>query len=289
MRPRSGPTVEHRVLATRLRMLRERAGVSLQAAAVALGAHPATVRRIERAETGLDAQQVSVLLECYAVPGTEAEPIMAGLAAANLPGWWHRWRDAMEPWQQEVIGIESSAALVRTWHPALVPELLRTPAYEAALCRTLTAGPASRLDGRLELLAERQRRLRERGAALWALLPAAALHTRVGGTAVMAGQRAALEEAAHQRHLTVQITPLDFPPHPMTGVPPLHLLRVAAPEIGDRAVLEIPGARVDIIGDPAAVLDYRIRMDGACAAAPHPASPLPEGTGAPEPLEGGAR
>ncbi|MFD6280723.1 helix-turn-helix domain-containing protein [Streptomyces sp. NPDC060209] len=278
MRPRSGPTVEHRVLATRLRMLRERAGVSLQAAAVALGAHPATVRRIERAETGLDAHQVRVLLERYAVSGAEAEPIMAGLAAANLPGWWHRWRDAMEPWQQEVIGIESSAALVRTWHPALVPELLRTPAYEAALCRTMTPDSAPRRDKHLQLLAERQRRLQERGAALWALFPAAALHTRVGGPAVMAEQRTVLEEAAHRHHLTVQVVPLDFPPHPMTGVPPLHLLRVPAPEIGDRAVLETPGARVEIIGEPAAVMDYRIRLDGACAAAPHPGSPLPEGS-----------
>ncbi|MEV7106345.1 helix-turn-helix domain-containing protein [Streptomyces atroolivaceus] len=279
MRPRSGPTVQHRVLASRLRTLRERAGVSLQAAAVALGAHPATVRRIERAETGLDARQVRVLLDRYAVSPAEAEPIMAGLAAASLPGWWHQWRDVMEPWQQEVIGIESSAAVVRTWHPALVPELLRTPAYEAALCRALSAHAAPRRDRHLELLAERQRRLEERGAALWALFPAAALRTSVGGPAVMAEQRAVLEEAAHRQHLTVQVVPLDFPPHPMTGVPPLHLLRVPAPEIGDRAVLETPGSRVDIIDEPAAVMDYRIRLDAACAAAPHPGSPLPRGTG----------
>ncbi|MFJ2292826.1 Scr1 family TA system antitoxin-like transcriptional regulator [Streptomyces sp. NPDC087894] len=284
MRPRSGPTVEHRVLAARLRMLRERAGVSLQAAAVALGAHPATVRRIERAETGLDPYQVRVLLERYEVPAEVAGPIMAGIAAANLPGWWHAWRDAMEPWQQEVIGIESSAALVRTWHPALVPELLRTPAYEEALRRILTADPPRLRDRHLELLAERQRRLEARGAALWALLPAAALHTNVGGPAVMAGQRTALEEAAHRRHLTVQVVPLDFPPHPMTGVPSLHLLRVPAPEIGDRAVLETAGARGDIIDEPAVVMDYRIRLDGACAAAPHPGSPLPEdGRGAGKP------
>ncbi|SCE38246.1 Helix-turn-helix domain-containing protein [Streptomyces sp. Termitarium-T10T-6] len=127
MRARSGPTVEHRVLAVRLRMLRERAGVSLRAAAEALDAHPATVRRIERAETGLDARQVGELLRCYGVPPAVAGPIMAGLAAANLPGWWHRWRDTMEAWQQEVIGVESSASLVRTWHPALVPELLPHP------------------------------------------------------------------------------------------------------------------------------------------------------------------
>ncbi|MFJ2569284.1 helix-turn-helix domain-containing protein [Streptomyces halstedii] len=279
MRPRSGPTVEHRVLAARLRILRERAGVTMRAAALALDAHPATVRRIERAETGLDARQVRVLLDRYGVPAAEADPIMAALGSANLPGWWHEWRDAMEPWQQEVIGIESSAGLVRSWHPALVPELLRTPAYTAALYRTLyPADTPARRERRVELLGERQRRLAERGAALWALLPAAALHTRVGGSRVMAEQRERLAEAAHRPHITVQIVPLDAPPHAMTALPPLYVLRVPAPEIGDRAVLEIPGGRADIVDDPAVVMDYRIRLDGACAAAPPPGTPLPYDT-----------
>ncbi|WP_327121451.1 helix-turn-helix domain-containing protein [Streptomyces sp. NBC_01341] len=276
MRPRSGPTVEHRVMAARLRILRERAGVSLPAAASALGAHPATVRRIERAETGLDSGQVRVLLDRYGVSAGEAGTIMAGLTAANLPGWWHRWRDAIEPWQQGVIGIESSAGLVRTWHPSLVPELLRTPAYESALSRMLLPGESAvRRDLRLELLGERQRRLEERGATLWAVFPAAALHTRVGGPGVMAEQRALLEEAAHQRYRTVQVVPLDAPPHALTGVPPLRLLRVPAPEIGDRVVLETPGSRPDILDDAAGVTEYRIRLDGACAEAPPPGAPLP--------------
>ncbi|MEU3976583.1 helix-turn-helix domain-containing protein [Streptomyces bacillaris] len=277
MRPRSGPTVQHRVLAARLRILREQAGVSLRAAADALGAHPATVRRIERAETGLDARQVTELLRCYGAPPRIAEPILAGLGAANLPGWWHRWRDTMESWQQDVIGVESSAGLVRTWHPALVPELLRTPAYAAGLYRMRYPddGP-DRIGRRVELLRERQRRLYERGTALWALFPAAALLTRVGDPETMAGQRRALAGAMEQQHVTVQVVPLDHPPHAMTAMPPLHLLRVPAPEIGDQAVLETPGVRVDLIDDPEAVMAHRIRLDAACAAAPPPETPLPD-------------
>ncbi|MEV1047860.1 helix-turn-helix transcriptional regulator [Streptomyces sp. NPDC049916] len=276
MRARSGPTVEHRVLAVRLRLLRERAGVSLAVAADAIDAHPATVRRIERAETGLDARQVAELLDCYGVPDAVAGPIMAGISAANLPGWWHRGRDVLEGWQQEIIGMETSASLVRTWHPALVPELLRTPAYAAALYRTQYPDDSpARLRRRVELLGERRRRMSERGAALWALFPAAALHTRVGGPDTMAGQRAALEEAMGEQHVTVQVVPLDHPPHPLTGVPPLHLLRVPAPEIGDQAVLETPGVRVDLVDDPEAVTAHRARLDAACAAAPGPGTPLP--------------
>ncbi|MEI7032279.1 helix-turn-helix transcriptional regulator [Streptomyces pratensis] len=276
MRARSGPTVEHRVLAVRLRLLRERAGVSLRAAAEALDAHPATVRRIERAETALDARQVAELLRCYGVGPAVAEPIMAGIGAANLPGWWHGWRDAMESWQQDVIGVESSASLVRTWHPALVPELLRTPAYADALYRSqYPQDTPARRERRVELLWERRRRMRERGADLWALFPAAALHTRVGGPQTMAGQRTALAEAMQEQHITVQVVPLDHPPHPLTGLPPLHLLRVPAPEIGDQAVLETPGVRVDVIDEPETVMAHRIRLDAASAAAPRPGTPLP--------------
>ncbi|MFJ1594160.1 Scr1 family TA system antitoxin-like transcriptional regulator [Kitasatospora albolonga] len=276
MRPRSGPTVQHRVLAARLRILREQAGVSLKAAADALGAHPATVRRIERAETGLDARQVTELLRRYGAPPAVAEPILAGLGAANLPGWWHHWRDAMESWQQDVIGVESSASMVRTWHPALVPELLRTPAYAAALYRMRYPddSPVQR-ERRVELLRERRRRLGERGTALWALLPAVALHTRVGDPQTMEEQRRALAAAMERQHITVQVVPLDHPPHAMTAMPPLHLLRVPVPEIGDQAVLETPGVRVDLVDDPDAVMAYRIRLDAACAAAPPPGTPLP--------------
>ncbi|MFF2653127.1 helix-turn-helix domain-containing protein [Streptomyces sp. NPDC058045] len=271
MRPRSGPTLEHRVLAERLRALRERADVSLRSAAAALGAHPVTVRRIERAETGLDAGQVHLLLRHYGVGATETDRILARLANANRPGWWHPWREVMEPWQQDVIGMESSAGLVRTWHPALVPELLRTEEYAAAVLAELEPGTtADERRQRVELLAERQRRLAERGATLWALLPEAALHTRVGGPEVTAGQRAALHAAARRPGITLQIVPLTQPPHPLTGLPPLHLLRVPAPEIGDWAILETPGVRVEVFDEPHIVSTYQMRLDEACALAPPP-------------------
>ncbi|MCD9901153.1 helix-turn-helix domain-containing protein [Streptomyces sp. MT29] len=276
MRPRSGPTVQHRVLAARLRILREQAGVSLLAAADALDAHPATVRRIERAETGLDAQQVRELLRRYGAPPAVADPILTGLGAANLPGWWHQWRDAMESWQQDVIGVESSASLVRTWHPALVPELRAPPRTPPGCtgCGTPTTPPPA-MSAAWSCWGSAGGGLGERGTALWALFPAAALHTRVGDAETMAGQRRALAEAMEQQHITVQVVPLDHPPHALTAMPPLHLLRVPAPEIGDQAVLETPGVRVDLIDDPDAVMAHRIRLDAVSAAAPPPGTPLP--------------
>lgn len=274
-RPRSGPTVEHRVLAARLRLFREVAGRSLAEAAAVLGKHTMTVRRIEAAETALDVGHIEALLRFYRVPPPAVDKTLAEVAAANRPGWWHRYRTAMAPGQQRWIGIESSASLIRLWHPTLVPDLLRTPHYAAALhaLRPGTGRPA--VAAVVELLMERQRRLRERGTRLWALLGEAALHTVVGDARVMGEQRRALRDAAAREGCTLQVMPLAAPPHPLSEAPPLRLLRIPAPEIDDHAVWRSPGGGDEVTDAPGPVGALRQALDTACAAAPHPATPLP--------------
>lgn len=280
-RPRSGPTVEHRVLAARLRLLREVAGVSLAEAATVLGKHTMTVRRIESAETALDVGQIETLLRRYGVPPREVDRTLATVVAASRRGWWHRHRAALTPGQQRWIGMESAAALIRLWHPTLVPDLLRTPRYAAALhALRARAGtpdgsrPAS-TDEVVTLLRERQQRLHERGARLWVLLGEAALHTTVGGAQVMAEQRRALAEAAAREGCTLQVMPLGAPAHPLSETPPLRLLRIPAPEIDDHAVWRSPGGTEEITDVPDVVEALREALDAACAAAPHPTTPLP--------------
>ncbi|MFD4997890.1 helix-turn-helix domain-containing protein [Streptomyces buecherae] len=126
-RPRSGPTVEHRVLAARLRLLREVAGTSLAEAAAELGKHTMTVRRIEAAETALDIGQIETPLRLYRVPPREIDATLTRVAAASRAGWWHRHRAALSPGQHRWTGVESSASLIRLWHPTPVPDVLRTP------------------------------------------------------------------------------------------------------------------------------------------------------------------
>ncbi|MFE2378165.1 helix-turn-helix domain-containing protein [Streptomyces sp. NPDC059398] len=269
MRARSGPTLEHRVVAEQLRLARERAGCSLAAVAVALDLSEATVRRIERAETALDAGQVRDLLEYYHHPEEDARRIRASLVRANEPGWWHRWRDVLPAWQRDVIGIESSAGVIRMWHPALVPDLLRTPAYAAAVeaVRHPQAPPAVRAR-RTEFLRARQERFHEREAVLWALVPEAALHTCVGSPEVMREQLDSLRQAVGRPNITLQVMPLGAGPHALTGAPPLELIRLPVPEIPDHAVVGAPGGEAAVTHDRALVSAYRMLLDSACGAAP---------------------
>ncbi|MEU2562038.1 helix-turn-helix transcriptional regulator [Streptomyces longispororuber] len=271
-RERSGRTVAHLVLATRLKVLREAAGLSLKQAACALGAHPATVRRIEQAQTSLDAGQVSALLRAYGAAAAETEDFLGKLASANAPGWWHPWRSVMDPWELDLMSVESAAGIVRTWEPALVPALLRTPAYARAVDDVLRPdlSPAAR-DRRTELLMERQERLRTQQTRIWAVMSAAALYTRVGPPDVMAGQAEALRAAAERPDVTLQVHPLDGPPHALTGKPPLTLFRVEVPEISDHVVREggLAGT-ADVWDAPETVTAYRLLLDYSCATALHP-------------------
>ncbi|MFE2295211.1 helix-turn-helix domain-containing protein [Streptomyces sp. NPDC059452] len=271
-RERSGRTAQHLVLVARLRHLREGAGLSVPQAAKRLGWHPSTLRRLEQAQTSLDVGQVSALLDQYGAGVSETDDIMGRLNAANMPGWWHPWRDAMDPWLMDLMSVESATSFVRTWDPALVPLLLRTPAYamavDAVMRPELDAAVRRR---RADLLMMRQRRLREQQARVWAVLPVTALRCRVGEGEVMREQLAALQEAAERRDVMVQLHPESAPPHPLTGVPALSLYRVEIREIADHVVREggLPGTAEVWDSDPP-VQEYQAMLDVSCVMAMRP-------------------
>lgn len=271
-RERSGPTVAHLVLATRLKDLREGAGLSPGQAADALGAHPATVRRIEQARTSLDEGQVHTLLQAYGAGPAEIREILGKLATANLPGWWHPWRAVMDSWQLDLMSVESAASVIRTWDPALVPAFLRTPDYARAVYDALWPflSPADR-DRRTEFLMERQERLRAQQTHIWAVMSAVALHTRVGSEEIMADQLKALRSAADRREVTLQVHALNGPPHVLTECPSLTFYRVVVPEIPDRVVRQSgPAGSADVLHESDDVAAYRTLLDYSCATASHP-------------------
>lgn len=271
-RERSGRTAQHLVLVARVRHLREGAGLSVPQAAKQLGWHPSTLRRLEQAQTSLDVGQVSALLDLYGAGASETDDIMGRLNAANMPGWWHPWRDAMDPWLMDLMSVESAASLIRTWDPSLVPLLLRTPAYamavDAAVRPDLDAPLRRR---RADLLAMRQRRLREQQTRVWAVLPVTALRCRVGDGEVMREQLAALQEAADRQEVTVQLHPEGSPPHPLSGVPALSLYRVEIQEIADHVVREggLPGA-AEVWDSNPSVQGYQAMLDVSCVMAMRP-------------------
>jgi transcriptional regulator with XRE-family HTH domain len=248
----SAPTVLRIVLGKRLGALREKAKVTREEAATALDVTPLTVRRMENSEVGLKVPYVRVLLRAYGVPEREAEEFITLVKAANRPGWWHRYRDAVPSWFSAYVSLEDEASLIRTYEPHYVPGLLQTEEYARGVLRAGFHRAVDDVERRVDLRIERQRLLTKQEAPiLWILLEEAVLRRPVSSPAVMKAQVDRLLEASTMPSVTLQIMPFAVGPH-LGAFGPFHLFRFDIAELPDIVYAEnLTGAvyldqRVDV-------------------------------------------
>jgi DICT domain-containing protein len=129
--PRNGTSVRRRVLARRLRLLREAAGLTLEGAAPELDWSVSKLSRIETAQQAVDVHGVRSMLDLYGAGGEQWTELTALAREANQRGWWR----AFGIGDNSYIGFETEAVQVQTFTLAYVPGLLQVPAYSEALFR----------------------------------------------------------------------------------------------------------------------------------------------------------
>ncbi|MFG2793187.1 helix-turn-helix domain-containing protein [Streptomyces sp. NPDC048419] len=259
----SAPTVLRIVLGRRLRTLRERAGVSFEDAARALGVTPLTVRRIEKAEVGLRIPYVRELLHRYGVPAAEIDGFVSLAREANRPGWWHTFRDVLPEWFSTYVSLESEAGVIRLYEPHYVPGLLQTQDYAAALLRIgFPDTSQEEIDRRVSLRLRRQDLLEKPdGPAVWAILDETVLRRPVGGAEVMRAQIDRLVESLARPKVRIQVMPVSVGAHP-GAFGPFHHFCFGSSELPDVVYAEnLTGAvYVDRPEDVAAHLEVLDRM-----------------------------
>ncbi|MFF2525646.1 helix-turn-helix domain-containing protein [Streptomyces liangshanensis] len=229
----TAPTVLRMVLGKRLGALREKARVTRETAAGILDVTPLTVRRMENSEVGLKLPYVRLLLAAYGVADAEAEEFVELVKAANKPGWWHRYRDALPSWFSAYVSLEDEARLIRTYEPHYVPGLLQTEDYARAVLRAGAPRNPAELERRVALRAKRQQLLTKPDAPiLWILMEEAVLRRPVGGVDVMRGQIDRLIEVVARPNVTLQIMPFSIGPH-LGAFGPFHLFRFDLVDLPD--------------------------------------------------------
>ncbi|WP_030904758.1 helix-turn-helix domain-containing protein [Streptomyces sp. NRRL F-5126] len=262
----SAPTVLRMVIGKRLLALRERAGVTRESAAEALDVTPLTIRRMENSEVSFKLPYVRVLLQMYGVADAEAGQFVELVKAANKPGWWHRYRDAVPGWFSAYVSLEDEASLIRTYEPHYVPGLLQTEEYARAVLGAGAPKDPEALDRRVALRVKRQQLLTKADAPmLWILMEEAVLRRPAGGSAVMAAQVDRLIEATTLPNVTLQILPFAIGPH-LGAFGPFHLFRFDVVELPDIVYTEnLTGAvYLDRRPDSSAYLEV---LDGLSARA----------------------
>jgi transcriptional regulator with XRE-family HTH domain len=215
-----GPAVGRRRLAVELRRLRTAAGLTIQDVARTM---ECSVGKVSRIETGLVTariQDVREMLELYAVPAAERAVLLDLVRESRKKAWWHAYSDVVPPESAKFYGLEDGAATIQEYGSVLVPGLLQTESYAAAVMSAAQDGDPHVEQRRLELRTRRQQLLtREHPPSLEVILHEPVLHNTMTGTDVTAAQLDRLVELARKPHISIRVLLMAAGPHEAAGMP----------------------------------------------------------------------
>ncbi|MET7939704.1 helix-turn-helix transcriptional regulator [Streptomyces sp. NPDC005302] len=211
------PTVRTRQLGGELRRAREESKLKIEEAAARLSWTPSKVSRIEKGILGVKPADLDALMDTVGVLDVAKREVLHSIARhGRQRGWWQTYRDIISPAYADLISLEDGAKSMRTYETTLIPGLLQTASYARATI------DAIRMDSQPEdadaLVAVRQARQsvlsRREPLELWAVIHEAALHPRVTtNPEMMREQLQSLLDRQRLPHVSIQVLPLDAPPH----------------------------------------------------------------------------
>src|SRR6266487_2306377 len=216
MAPSSSPTVRRRRLAAELRRLRQGSKLTIEQVADLLEWSPGKVSKIENARVSVMPRDARRLLEAYGVTeGQERELLLSLARESRERGWWQQYGDAVPDWFEVYVGLEAEATAISTYQAEIVPGLLQTRRYAAALHRAeLMNAAEEEIERHVAVRMERQARLTQADAPkLWVVLNEAVIRRMVGERAVMHEQLMKLTEVAGAPNITLQVLPFSAGAH----------------------------------------------------------------------------
>ncbi|MER5778975.1 helix-turn-helix transcriptional regulator [Streptomyces sp. NPDC002039] len=215
MSAKQNPTIRRITLGAELRRLRMACGLTgMQVADQLLISQP-KISLMETGRRAISPRDVRDLCRLYGVVDQQVVGALMRMASeSKRRGWWVAYGDV--PYAV-YIGLETEASSIRSYEPLLIPGLLQTPAYAAAVVSETIPRPTSeQASARLEVRMRRQHRAHHpaRPLRLWVVLDESVLHRVVGGPDTMREQLEHLNQLGAQPHITVQVLPHDAGAHP---------------------------------------------------------------------------
>jgi transcriptional regulator with XRE-family HTH domain len=208
------------LLGAQLRRLRETRGISREDAGYSIRASESKISRMELGRVSFKERDVADLLTLYGVTEEPERLALLGLVReANATGWWHGYGEVMPTWFQTYVGLEESAALIRTFEVQFVHGLLQTEEYIRSVIRLGHPEAAEPwVERRVGLRLERQKLLvSEQAPHFVAVMDEGALRRPFGTPSMMREQVRHLLEAAEAPNVGVRILPFAAGGHAAGG------------------------------------------------------------------------
>jgi transcriptional regulator with XRE-family HTH domain len=203
---RNGASIRRRILARRLRELREQAGLTLEEAAPPLDSSMSKLSRIENGQQKADVHLVKSMLDLFDAGGDQWTELLTMAREAAKPGWYRAYGLG----DNSYISYETEAVRVQEYALGFIPGLLQVRDYARALYdSSMVLRTAEERERALEVRMIRQGRLRSADDPLHlvAILDEAVLRNPIGGLAAQQAQLAHLVAAVELSTVDLQVLP----------------------------------------------------------------------------------
>ncbi len=115
--------------------MREARHLSCADVGKAAGWSESKVSWIETGRVGIGQADLERLLDLFDVTGEARTALLTLRRQATHRGWWHSYTDALPGWVEDYVGLEDGAKSLLTYENRLVPGLIQTEDYAAAVIR----------------------------------------------------------------------------------------------------------------------------------------------------------
>ncbi|MFD6186359.1 helix-turn-helix domain-containing protein [Streptomyces goshikiensis] len=208
MAANGNPTVRRRRLGAELRRLRLASGLTSTQVAEHLLISQPKMSHLENGRRAIKPRDVRDLCDLYQVTDPQVvDALMRMATEADRQGWWVACGEV--PYAV-YIGLETEASSIRSYEPMVIPGLLQTPAYAAAVIEeTIPLATPEQIAVRREVRMLRQSRAHHpaRPLRLRVVLDESALRRVAGSPTIMREQLEFLNHLGTQPHITVQVLP----------------------------------------------------------------------------------
>ncbi|MFD9861957.1 helix-turn-helix domain-containing protein [Streptomyces alboflavus] len=209
--PSASAQAAREAVAGRLRDLRKEAGLTIVELARRCRWHYSKTSRIENALTGPTAKDIRRWCEATSNEDQAQGLIVQSLNAESMyREWRHQVRNGLKQLQDSVVHFYRETELFRVYSSTLVPGLLQTEGYAAAVLRTAARFRELPVDDSAEAArarVERSRVIHEQGHRFVILVEESVLHCQMADAEAMAAQLGYLLTASALPAVSLGIIP----------------------------------------------------------------------------------
>ncbi|MFJ9022212.1 Scr1 family TA system antitoxin-like transcriptional regulator [Streptomyces sp. NPDC102259] len=220
MTPRPAPTARRVRLATELRKLRERAGLTSTEAAQLLGTSSGQLSNVESARFGVSPERVRAMANIYSCTNQPYVDALADMAAEKTRGqWWETYREVLPSGLLTLAELEHHATAIRTAFTAHIPGMLQTTEHAREIfSHAIPAPTPPEVEHRVSHRIKRQDVVfRTSPNPYRTVIHEAALRMQVGGPLVARAQLRHLVDMSERDSITLRVLPFEVGAFPGSG------------------------------------------------------------------------